>query len=57
VSRPRGAGRGGGLLFVALVGFLAYLVASSVGGVAGLVLAGALGAVALGLAVRVLRRR
>lgn len=56
-SEPRGAGRGGGLLFLAILAFVAYLVLQALAGLAKLLAAAVLlvGIVALG--VDVLRRR
>jgi hypothetical protein len=54
---PRGAGRGGGLLFLLVALFVAYLALEAVAGVVRIVLGTAL-LVLLGLlAVNVLRRR
>lgn len=53
----RGAGRGGGLLFLALGLFVAYLAVVAVSGVLRLVLGAALVLVLAVLALGVLRRR
>lgn len=53
----RGAGRGGGLLFLALGLFVAYLAVVAVSGVLRLVLGAALVVVLAVLALGVLRRR
>lgn len=56
VREPRGAGRGGGLVFLVVALFVAYLAVQAVVGVLRLVL-GAVLLVALGvLAVNVVRR-
>ena len=57
MAEPRGAGRGGGLLFLAVGLFVAYLAVTAVDGAARVGL-GVVFAVALGLlALNVLRRR
>jgi hypothetical protein len=57
MAEPRGAGRGGGLLFLAVGAFVAYLAVSAVDGAARIVLV-VVFAVALGLlALNVVRRR
>lgn len=57
MAEPRGAGRGGGLLFLAVGVFVAYLGVTAVDGPARIVL-GVVFAVVLGLlALNVLRRR
>jgi hypothetical protein len=56
MAEPRGAGRGGGLLFLAVGAFVAYLAVSAVDGAARIVLV-VVFAVALGLlALNVVRR-
>lgn len=57
MREPRGAGRGGGLLFLALAAFVAYLSVAAVSGVLRLVLGAALIVVLAVLAVGVARRR
>jgi len=57
VAEPRGAGRSGGLLFLAVALFVGYLVVTAVAGVIRLVLTIAIGVVVLALAASVLRRR
>lgn len=57
VRETRGAGRGGGLLFLALGLFVAYLAVTAVAGAARLVLGVALAVVLAALALGVLRRR
>jgi len=57
VAEPRGAGRGGGLLFLAVLVFLAYLAAETVAGVARLVLMAGLVVVVVAFGATVLRRR
>jgi hypothetical protein len=57
VTLPRGAGRGGGLLFVVLVVFLAYLAVVGLEGRARLVGVTLLLAAAMALLLNVLRRR
>jgi UDP-N-acetylmuramyl pentapeptide phosphotransferase/UDP-N-acetylglucosamine-1-phosphate transferase len=56
-GRLRGAGRGGGLLFLAVILFVAYLAVEAVSGVIRLLLMGALVLVVVGFAVTVARRR
>ena len=57
MAEPPGAGRGGGLLFLAVGLFVAYLAVTAVAGAARIVL-GVARAVALGLlALNVVRRR
>jgi hypothetical protein len=57
MAEPRGAGRGGGLLFLAVGLFVAYLAVTAVDGAARTVLA-VIFVVALGLlALNVVRRR
>jgi hypothetical protein len=56
-ERPRGAGRGGGVLFVALVCFLAYLAATALEGAARVIVTAALLGAAAVLLVNVSRRR
>jgi hypothetical protein len=55
--RAQGAGRGGGLLFLAVGLFLAYLVITTVAGVLKFLLGAALVVVLILLAINVLRRR
>lgn len=57
MRETRGAGRGGGLLFLALGLFVAYLAVVAVSGVLRLVLGAALVVVLGALALGVLRRR
>lgn len=57
VIAPGGAGRGGGLLFLALVLLVAYLVVTAVGGLLRLALAVAVLPVVVLLARDVARRR
>lgn len=57
MAEPRGAGRSGGLLFLAVALFVGYLVVTAVAGVIRLVLTIAIGVVVLALAASVLRRR
>ncbi len=57
MAEPRGAGRSGGLLFLAVCLFLLYLVIRVLAGVAKLVVGGALLVVLAALAVNVVRRR
>ena len=57
MREPRGAGRAGGLLFLAIGLFVAYLVISALAGLAKILLSIALVAVLAMLAVNVLRRR
>ncbi len=52
-----GAGRSGGLLFVAVLVFVAYLAVSTLAGMIRFLLAGVVLALALVLLARVLRRR
>ena len=57
MAEPRGAGRGGGLLFLAVGVFVAYLAVTAVDGMARVILA-VVCVVALGLlALNVVRRR
>jgi hypothetical protein len=53
---PRGAGRGGGLVFLVVAAFVAYLAVDAVAGALRLVLAGVLLIVLGLLAANVLRR-
>jgi len=57
MRETRGAGRGGGLLFLALGLFVAYLAVVAVDGVLRLALGAALVVLLAVLALRVLRRR
>ncbi len=57
MAEPRGAGRGGGLLFLAVVAFVAYLVVVAVTGVLKFILGAVLTAVLVLFALSVLRRR
>lgn len=57
MREPRGAGRGGGLLFLAVGIFVAYLVVTAVAGLVRFLLGGALLVVLVLLALNVLRRR
>jgi uncharacterized membrane protein YjgN (DUF898 family) len=52
-----GAGRGGGLLFVAVLVFVAYLALEAIAGLIRFAVTGVLLALAVVLLVRVLRRR
>lgn len=52
-----GAGRGGGLLFLAVLLFVAYLAFEAVAGVLRFVVTAAVLAIVVALAFRVLRRR
>ncbi len=52
-----GAGRGGGLLFLAVLLFVAYLAYEAIVGALRFVVSAALLALVVALAVRVLRRR
>jgi hypothetical protein len=52
-----GAGRGGGLLFVGVLAFVAYLLLTAVPGVLGIIVAVGVFALAVVLLARVLRRR
>lgn len=56
MREPRGAGRGGGLVFLVVALFVAYLAVEAVGGVVRLVLGGALLVVLGLLAWNVVRR-
>lgn len=56
MAEPRGAGRSGGLLFLAVLLFVAYLAVTAVAGLAKFLLGGALLVVIALLAVNVLRR-
>jgi hypothetical protein len=56
VREPRGAGRSGGLLFLAVGVFVLYLVISAVAGVLKFILGVALVVVLGALAINVLRR-
>lgn len=57
MGEPRGAGRGGGLLFLLVGLFVLYLVVTAVAGALKLLLAGAIVIVLVLLAVNVFRRR
>ena len=57
MREPRGAGRGGGLAFLAVVVFLAYLMVTAVAGLLRAVLSLVLLVVIVALAVDVARRR
>ncbi|MBA2576001.1 MAG: hypothetical protein H0V05_05070 [Euzebyaceae bacterium] len=57
MAEPRGAGSGGGLLFLALTLFVAYLAVTAVAGVLRFLLGTALLVVVAALALSVLRRR
>jgi hypothetical protein len=57
VAEPRGAGRSGGLLFLAVGVFVAYLVVRTVAGVFKVALLGVLVVLLVLLARDVLRRR
>lgn len=57
MTEPRGAGRGGGLLFVGVLAFVAYLAATQLTGPAAVAIAAITAAGALLLLARVLRRR
>jgi hypothetical protein len=57
MAAGRGAGRGGGLLFLAVVLFVAYLAITAVAGVLRFVLGTAFLVVVALLALNVLRRR
>lgn len=57
MDEPRGAGRGGGLLFLAVVAFVAYVAITAASGSARVVL-GAVVVIVMGLlALNVFRRR
>ena len=56
MAEPRGAGRSGGLLFLAVGLFLLYLIVTAVAGVLKFVLGAAVVVVLVALAVNVLRR-
>ncbi len=57
MAEPRGAGRSGGLLFLAVGLFVLYLIVTAVAGIAKFLLSGALTVVLVILAINVLRRR
>ena len=57
MAEPCGAGSGGGLLFLALTLFVAYLAVTAVAGVLRFLLGTALLVVVAALALSVLRRR
>jgi hypothetical protein len=57
VPEPRGAGRSGGLLFIAIGLFLLYLVITAVAGVLKFLLTAAIVVVLIALTLNVLRRR
>ena len=57
MAEPRGAGRSGGLLFLAVGLFVLYLVVTAVAGVLKFLLSAALVVVLVVLAVNVVRRR
>ena len=57
MSEPRGAGTAGGLLFLAVLLVLGYLLVSAVAGVLKLVIGLALVVVVIAIGVRVLARR
>ena len=57
MAEPRGAGRSGGLLFLAVGLFVLYLVVSAVTGVLKLVLGAGIVVVLVAFAVSVFRRR
>ncbi len=57
VAEPRHAGRSGGLLFLAVLLFVTYLVVTAVAGLARFLLGGASLIVVVVLALNVLRRR
>ena len=57
MSTPRGAGRSGGLLFLAILGFVAYLTYGALDGAGRWLFTVLLIAVIVGLGVNVLRRR
>jgi hypothetical protein len=56
-TTPRGAGRGGGLLFLAVLLFVAYLAVDAVSGVIRLLIMGALLVVVVLFGLSVARRR
>lgn len=57
MAPPRGAGRGGGLLFVAVLVFVGYLAATGLDGLVRIAVVGVLLAAVAVLTGRVLRRR
>lgn len=57
MGTPRGAGRSGGLLFLAILGFVAYLTYGALDGAGRWVLTVVLVTLIAGLGVNVLRRR
>ncbi|MBA2528402.1 MAG: hypothetical protein H0V19_00310 [Euzebyales bacterium] len=57
MAEPRHAGRSGGLLFLAVLLFVTYLVVTAVAGLARFLLGGASLIVVVVLALNVLRRR
>ena len=57
MGEPRGAGRSGGLLFLAVGLFVLYLVINAVAGVVKLLLAAGVVVILVLLAVNVFRRR
>ena len=57
MSEPRGAGTAGGLLFLAVVLVLGYLLVSAVAGVLKWLIGAALVVVVIAMGVRVLSRR
>lgn len=57
MREPKGAGRGGGLLFLALALFVAYLAVVALSGVLRLVLGAALAVVLALVALNVVSRR
>ena len=57
MAEPRGAGRAGGLLFIAVLLFVGYLLVEAIAGLVQWVLGAALLVVVVLLVVAVLRRR
>ena len=57
MAEPRGAGRSGGLLFLAVCLFVLYLIITAVAGVLKFVLTGLLVVVLVAFAFNVFRRR
>lgn len=57
MADPRGAGRAGGVLFVAVLLFLAWLALGALAGLVRILVVALLAAAAIALAVNVARRR
>lgn len=57
MAGPGGAGRGGGILFIAVLAFVAYLVATALGGLPRAIVLAVLTVAIVLLTANVLRRR